>query len=66
MGGCIQLCGRGVASATDPEPLDQGAVTLDVALGQVVEHAATLADQKQQTTTTVVVVFVLLEVPGQI
>src|SRR3954453_7475607 len=52
--------------APKAEALDQGPVALDVGLGDVVEQAATLADQEHQAPAAVVVVLVLLEVLGQV
>ena len=59
------LLGAG-RTAADAEALDQRTEALDVLLGQVLQQAATLADQDQQTTTGVVVVLVRLEVLGQV
>src|SRR5690349_9319216 len=53
-------------STTKAETLDDGAVSVDVGLLQVVEQTTTLADEQQQTTTAVVVVLVLLEVLGEV
>ncbi len=55
-----------VRSTANAEALDDAAVTLDVAAGQIVEQATTATDKKQQTTTTVVVVLVRLEVFGEV
>ena len=52
--------------AADAEALDDRAVALDVGLHQVLEQAATLADQQQQAAPAVVVVLVGLEVLGQV
>src|SRR6476646_529903 len=53
-------------SAAKAETLDDGAVSVDVRLLQVVEQTTTLTDEQQQTTTAVVVVLVLLEVLGEV
>src|SRR5271166_7125277 len=50
------------ASATQPEPLDQGAVALHVDLCDVLQQATAPADQQQQPAPRVVVVFVHLQV----
>jgi hypothetical protein len=55
-----------MGSATEAETLDQGAVTLDVSLGHVVEQATTLTDQEHQAPAAVVVVLVGFEVLGQV
>ena len=52
--------------APDAEALDERAVPLDVGGLQVLEQAATLADQQQQAAPAVVVVLVGLQVLGQV
>ena len=42
--------------ATDTDPLDDGAVPVDVRLGQVLQQPTTLTDEDQQAATAVVVV----------
>ena len=56
----------GTRLAAQAETLDQGAVTLDVDLLQVVEKTTTIADHEQQTATGVVIVLVELQVLGEI
>src|SRR5262245_7360662 len=56
-------CGRLLA---DSQLLDERAVALDVLVLQVVQHAATLADEHHETATGMVVLGVRLEVSGQI
>lgn len=52
--------------STKTKTLDQGAVTVDVDLLQVIEKTTTIADHQQQATTRVVIVLVGLQVLGQI
>src|SRR5438105_4909813 len=52
--------------AAQAEPADNGAVTLDVLLHQVVEKAAALADHHQQAAPAVMVLLVRLEVVRQL
>src|SRR5690606_13948998 len=59
-------CRRRVASATQPETLDQRAVAVDVDVLQVSQQPATLTHEQQQATTRVVVVLVLLQVLGEV
>ena len=51
---------------TDAQLGDEGAVTVDVLLHQVVEHAAALADHLEQATAGVVVLRMLLQVLGEL
>jgi len=53
-------------STTQAKPLNQLAVAPDVAVAQVVEEPAALADQQEQPAAAVVIVLVLLEVLSQI
>jgi hypothetical protein len=52
--------------ATDTEPLNDGAVAVDIRLDQVLQESTTLSDQDQQSATTVVVMLVGLQVSGEI
>src|SRR5689334_22761196 len=65
-GAAAESGGIDAASATQPEALDQRAVTRHVNLGDVLQQPATTADEQQQAAARVVVVLVLLEVLGQI
>src|SRR5205823_7498592 len=52
--------------AADAEALPDGAVPVDVLLGQVLEQPAAAADQQQQPAAAVVVMLVHLEVLRQV
>ena len=51
---------------TDTQLGDQSTVTVDVLLGQIVQHLAALTNHHQQATTGVVVVLVGTQVIGQL
>ena len=51
---------------TQTQFLDDGAVTVDILLHQVVEKVTAMTDHLEQATTGVVVLFVHLQVLGQI
>ena len=51
---------------TDAQLLDNGAVAVDFAVLQVIQHAAALTYQLQQTQTGAVVFLVDLEVLGEV
>ena len=51
---------------TDTQLGDQGTVTVDVLVGQIVQHLAALTNHHQQTTAGVVVVLVYTQVIGQL
>src|ERR1700757_4267560 len=57
---------RGPSSATQTQPLDERAVTLDVDLGHVLDQPATAPHQQEQPPPRVVVMLVHLEVLGQV
>src|SRR3954468_23400490 len=64
--GTVRADGPLVVLSAQTEPLDEGAVPVDVGLGQVVQQPPATADQQEQAPPAVVVVLVLLEVLGEV
>src|SRR5690554_1038246 len=57
--------GRNSRLLAQAQTLDQITITVGVAIFEVIQQLAALADKLEQTTTGVVVFFVLFEMPGQ-